>query len=202
LYGPNVQIDGVEIDPKIVDVARQFFNLNAPNVHVIVQDGRYYLRATEKKYDIIAVDAYHQPYIPFQLTTREFFQEVEDHLNSGGTLVVNAGRTSTDYRLVDVISQTMRSVFPNVYLIDTPAFTNTMVIGTKDPSVIANFAKNIDGVRARTPDSPLVTLGDEAIREGHLREAAPGPKIFTDDLAPVEDLIDRILLDYARKGGT
>jgi hypothetical protein len=94
----------------------------------------------------------------------------------------------------------MRSVFPNVYLIDTPAYTNTMVIGTRDPSVIASFARNIDGIRARTPNSPLVTLGDEAIRDGRLREAAPGPKIFTDDLAPVEDLIDRILLDYARKG--
>lgn len=202
LYGPQVQIDGVEIDPKIVDVARRFFNLNAPNVHVIVQDGRYYLRATEKRYDVIGVDAYHQPYIPFQLTTREFFQEVDDHLNDRGTLIVNAGRTNTDYRLVDVISQTMRAVFPNVYLIDTPAFTNTMVIGTKDPSLIANFAANIDRVRAQTPDSPLVTLGDAALRDGHIREAVPGPRVFTDDLAPVEDLIDRILLDYARKGGT
>lgn len=202
LYGPNVQIDGVEIDPKIVDVARRFFNLNAPNVHVIVQDGRYYLRATEKKYDVIGVDAYHQPYIPFQLTTKEFFKEVANHLNDRGTLIVNAGRTSTDYRLVDVISQTMRAVFPNVYLIDTPAFTNTLVIGTKDPSRVESFVRNIDRVRAQTPDSPLVTLGDAALRDGHIREAAPGPKVFTDDLAPVEDLIDRILLDYARKGGT
>ncbi|MGI8855162.1 MAG: spermidine synthase [Thermomicrobiales bacterium] len=202
VYGPNVQIDGVEIDPKIVDVARRFFNLNESNVHVIVQDGRYYLRATEKKYDVIAVDAYHQPYIPFQLTTKEFFQEVDDHLNSGGTVVVNAGRTDTDYRLVDVISQTMRAVFPNVYLIDTPAYTNTMIIGTRDPTTISTFAQNIDSIRARTPNSSLVALGDEAIRDGRLREAAPGPKVFTDDLAPVEDLIDRILLDYARKGGT
>jgi spermidine synthase len=202
LYGPNLQIDGVEIDPKIVDVARQFFNLNAPNVHVIVQDGRYYLRTTEKKYDVIGVDAYHQPYIPFQLTTKEFFQEVSDHLNDNGTAIVNAGRTNTDYRLVDVISQTMRAVFPNVYLIDTPAFTNTLVIGTKNPAAIGNFAMNINAVRATTPDSPLVTLGDAALKEGHIREAVPGPKVFTDDLAPVEDLIDRILLDYARKGGT
>jgi spermidine synthase len=199
-FGPNLQIDGVEIDPKIVDVARTYFNLNEPNVHVIVQDGRYYLRSTEKKYDMIAVDAYHQPYIPFQMTTKEFFQEVYDHLNANGTVVVNAGRTASDYRLVDVISDTMRSVFPNVYLIDTPAYTNTMVIGTRDPSVIGNFAHNIDSIQARTPNSPLVTLGDEAIRDGRLREGLPGPKIFTDDLAPVEDLIDRILLNYARNG--
>jgi len=202
IYGAGVQIDGVEIDPKIVDVARQFFNLDASHVNVIVQDGRYYMRTTDKHYDVIAADAYHQPYIPFQLTTQEFFREAYDHLNDNGTFIVNAGRSNTDYRLVNVISDTMRSVFPNVYLIDTPAFTNTMVIGTKNPTSLANFATNINAVRQTNPTSALVTLGDAAIKDGHIREAAPGSQIFTDDLAPVEDLIDRILLDYARKGGT
>lgn len=202
IYGAGVQIDGVEIDPKIVDVARQFFNLDASHVNVIVQDGRYYIRTTDKHYDVIAADAYHQPYIPFQLTTQEFFREAYNHLNDNGTFIVNAGRSNTDYRLVNVISDTMRSVFPNVYLIDTPAFTNTMVIGTKNPTSLANFAANINAVRQTNPTSALVTLGDAAIKDGHIREAAPGSQIFTDDLAPVEDLIDRILLDYARKGGT
>jgi len=202
IYGAGVKIDGVEIDPKIVEVARQFFNLDASHVNVIVQDGRYYMRTTNKRYDVIAADAYHQPYIPFQLTTQEFFREAYDHLNDNGTFIVNAGRSNTDFRLVNVISDTMRSVFPNVYLIDTPAFTNTMVIGTKNPTTLANFAANINAVRQTDPNSALVTLGDAAIKDGHLREAVPGPQIFTDDLAPVEDLIDRILLDYARKGGT
>jgi len=202
IYGAGVKIDGVEIDPKIVEVARQFFNLDASHVNVIVQDGRYYMRTTSKRYDVIAADAYHQPYIPFQLTTQEFFREAYDHLNDNGTFIVNAGRSNTDFRLVNVISDTMRSVFPNVYLINTPAFTNTMVIGTKNPTTLANFAANINAVRETDPNSALVTLGDAAIKDGHLREAVPGPQIFTDDLAPVEDLIDRILLDYARKGGT
>lgn len=202
IYGAGVKIDGVEIDPKIVEVARQFFNLDASHVNVIVQDGRYYMRTTNKRYDVIAADAYHQPYIPFQLTTQEFFREAYDHLNDNGTFIVNAGRSNTDFRLVNVISDTMRSVFPNVYLINTPAFTNTMVIGTKNPTTLANFAANINAVRETDPNSALVTLGDAAIKDGHLREAVPGPQIFTDDLAPVEDLIDRILLDYARKGGT
>lgn len=203
IYGSDVRIDGVEIDPKIVDVAREYFGLDTvPNLRVIVQDGRYFLRATTKKYDVIAVDAYKQPYIPFQLTTKEFFQEASDRLNDRGTLIVNAGRSNTDYRLVNVISDTMRSVFPHVFLIDTPAFTNTLVIGTRDPGSIAAFTANINAERAVDANSPLVTLGDAAIREGNIREAGPGPNVFTDDLAPVEDLIDRILLDYARKGGT
>ncbi len=196
---PQLRIDGVEIDPKLVDIGRRFFNMNQPGLRVIVQDGRYFLRATNNRYDVIGVDAYKQPYIPFQLTTREFFQEAFDRLNDGGTLVVNAGRTGTDYRLVEVISQTMRAVFPNVYLIDTPTYTNTMVIGTKNPSNIANFAANVDQLRQTRPDAPLVALGEVALRDGNVREVAPGPKVFTDDLAPVEDLIDRIIVDYARK---
>ncbi len=201
-YGTQLHIDGVEIDPKIVEVGREFFDMNQPNLNVVVQDGRYFLRATDKRYDMIGVDAYHQPYIPFQLTTKEFFQESYDHLNDGGTFIVNAGRTSTDYRLVEVISETMRAVFPNVYLIDTPTFTNTMVIGTRQPASLTNLKTNLDVVRAAQPNSPLVTIGDAALKDGNLREAAPGPHVFTDDLAPVEDLINRILLDYARKGGT
>jgi len=89
-----------------------------------------------------------------------------------------------------------------VYLIDTPGYTNTMVIGTKNPSQLADFAKNIEVERSDRPQSPIVTIGEDAIAKGDIREVAPGPKVFTDDLAPVEDLIDRILLDYARKGGS
>ncbi len=201
-FGPQLRVDGVEIDPEIVNVGRQFFNMNEPNLNVIVQDGRYYLKSTEKKYDIIAVDAYKQPYIPFQLTTREFFQEAYTHLNDNGTFIVNAGRSATDYRLVDVISDTMRSVFPHVYRIDAAGYTNTMVIGTRGDSRLENFTANINAERVVHPASSAVAIGDLALKSGNMREAVPGPQIFTDDLAPVEDLVDRILLDYARNGGS
>jgi hypothetical protein len=76
-----------------------------------------------------------------------------------------------------------------------------MVIGTKSPTTVGNLAANLNTVRQAQPNSDLVKIGDAALQDGKVREAAPGPKVFTDDLAPVEDLIDRILLDYARKGG-
>lgn len=201
-YGPQVRIDGVEIDPRIVDVGRRFFGMTDPRINAIVEDGRYYLKTTEKRYDIVAVDAYKQPYIPFQLTTREFFQEAYNHLNDQGVLVLNAGRTATDFRLVDVVSDTMRSVFPNVYRIDAAGYTNTLVIGTRTPSQLANFLANVNAERTLHPQSSAVTIGDLAMQTGNVRESQPGPRIFTDDLAPVEDVIDRILIDYARKGGT
>ncbi|HEY6410130.1 MAG TPA: fused MFS/spermidine synthase, partial [Ktedonobacteraceae bacterium] len=112
-YGP-IPIDGVEIDGTIVNLAQQYFHMNEPNLHVIVQDGRYFLQTTKAQYDVIGIDAYQQPYVPFQLTTREFFQEVRTHLSPTGVAVINAGRTCCDFRLVEALAQTMRSVFTNV----------------------------------------------------------------------------------------
>src|SRR5437762_188438 len=103
-FGASVQITGVEIDPDIVDVAHRYFHLNEPNVHPVVADARYWLDTQAAKYDVIVMDAYRQPYIPFHLTTREFFSGVRDHLAPGGVAVVNAGRTASDYRLVDALA--------------------------------------------------------------------------------------------------
>src|SRR5215467_2874090 len=121
-YGP-IPIDGVEIDNTIVTMGREYFHMNEPNLHVVLQDGRYFLQTSSQKFDVVAIDAYQQPYVPFQLTTKEFFQEVRNHLTPTGVTVINAGRTSSDYRLVNALAETMHSVFPNVYIIDTALFT-------------------------------------------------------------------------------
>ena len=199
VYGP-IPIDGVEIDPRIVEVGREFFAMTQPNLNVIVQDGRYFLKTTDRRYDVIGVDAYRQPYIPFQLTTREFFQEAYDHLNDDGVLVLNAGRFGTDYRLVDAMATTMRAVFPNVYLVDVGRFSNTMVIATKAPPVapgIANYEANI----ARLPQgSPLRTIGETSLRSGNIREwNDTGGLVFSDNRAPVELVIDQIIIGAAQE---
>ncbi|MGN6359705.1 MAG: spermidine synthase [Thermomicrobiales bacterium] len=194
VYGP-IPIDGVEIDPKIVEVGRKYFDMNEPNLNVIVQDGRYFLKKTDRRYDVIGVDAYRQPYIPFQLTTKEFFQEAYDHLNDEGVLVLNAGRYGNDYRLVHAVADTMKAVFPNVYIIDVARFSNSMVIATKTPSTATNFAANI----ARLPaGSPLRTIGDLSLSAGNVREwQSDGGLVFTDNRAPVEQVIDQIIIHAA-----
>ncbi|HYH13069.1 MAG TPA: fused MFS/spermidine synthase [Thermomicrobiales bacterium] len=194
-YGP-VPIDGVEIDPAIVEVGRKYFDMNEPNLNVIVEDGRYVLRTSDKSYDLIAVDAYKQPYIPFQLTTKEFFQETYDHLDEDGTLVINVGRTEDDYRLVDVISSTMKSVYPHVYLIDVERYHNTMVVATKSPSSIDTF---IEAVESQPEGSLLKTVGERSIDTGDIREVTTVDTVFTDDHAPIERVVDLIILDEARE---
>src|SRR5579863_1170363 len=96
VYGP-VPIDGVEIDPAIVNVGRKYFNMNEPNLHIYEQDGRTFMDTTHQQYDVVAIDAFQQPYIPFQLTTREFFTEIRSHLSATGVVALNTGHTTNDY---------------------------------------------------------------------------------------------------------
>jgi spermidine synthase len=195
-YGP-IPIDGVEIDSTIVDLGRQYFHMTEPNLHVIVQDGRYYLQTTSQKYDVICIDTYQQPYVPFQFTTQEFFKTVRDHLTPTGVVAVNAGRTSTDYRLVEALAQTMHSVFPNVYIMDTERFTNSLVIGTNAPTSLDNFMIN----SASLTNPLLQNVAQESNIYGNIREEHSRTVYFTDDRAPVEQLIDQIILGAVENKG-
>jgi spermidine synthase len=193
-YGDGVRIAGVEIDPDILAVAKRYFHLDEPNVHPVVDDARFWLATKGGSYDVIVMDAYRQPYIPFHLTTREFFELVRGHLRPGGVAVVNAGRTATDYRLVAALASTMASVFPNVYLVDVPDYTNTIVYGTTEPTTLDDIRHNLG-----LAQEPLVQqVAFSAENEGQLRPSTYHGQVFTDDLAPVERLIDEIILGFVR----
>jgi spermidine synthase len=194
-YGP-IPIDGVEIDPEIARVGEEYFHMSeeAPGLAVHIADGRYYLRTSDDTYDLIAVDAYHQPYIPFQLTTTEFFDEIQDHLEPGGVAAINVGRTDTDYRLVDAIASTMNDVFPYVYAIDTARYDNTLLIGSSSPDGLAALAAAATSLPA---GSPLQVTALASVEQGSPRLLDPGGMVYTDDLAPVEQVIDLIILDEA-----
>jgi spermidine synthase len=196
-FGTGVDITGVEIDPDILDVAHRYFHLDEPNVHPVVADARYWLDTHAGKYDVIVLDAYRQPYIPFHLTTREFFNEVRGHLKPGGVAVVNAGRTATDYRLVDAIASTMSADYPSVFLVDVPEFSNTLVYASTQPTTLADVEHNLGLIK-----EPLAqSVASSAMGEGKLRVSQYHSQVFTDDLAPVERLIDQIIFSYVT-GGT
>src|SRR5215216_1302038 len=180
-YGP-IPITGVEIDPEITDVAREYFALDEmKNLNVIVADGRYALRTSDAAFDLIGVDAYRQPYIPFQLTSREFFQDVSAHLRPGGVAVVNAGRTRTDFRLVNAIGSTMRDVFPYVAAIDVSRYTNTILIGSDTP---LSADALIDNVERLPQASPVREVAGWSLDSGNIRAmpaaTTPGGLVFTD----------------------
>lgn len=116
-YGP-VDIEGVEIDPAIIDLGRRYFNMKEPNLRVHVTDGRTFLAASKQPYDWVIVDAYQGGEIPSHLITREFFQQLKAHLTPGGVLSINiAWYEPDDQELVRRLATTVGSVFPYYYAI-------------------------------------------------------------------------------------
>ncbi len=200
IYGP-IAIDGVEIDPGIIEAGQEWFDMTEPNLNLHAQDGRFFLANTDNTYDVIIVDAYRPPYIPFHLTTQEFFQEIYNHLNEDGVMAINAGRTATDYSLVETLGATMHTAFPNVYVLDAPSYGstlgNSLVIATKQPTRIDNFLANAPAL-----EDPLLRLVAERALNSRIWELQPDKDtiIFTDDKAPVEQVIHSLIVRYLLGG--
>ena len=191
-YGPGIELTGVEIDPDILAAGRRYFHLEDAHANEVVSDARYWLATQAGDYDVMVLDAYRQPYIPFQLTTREFFQQVRDHLNPGGVVAVNVGRTATDFRLVDALASTMAAVYPTVFLLDDTSFPNTIVYGTTEKVTLDDVAHNL-----ALESAPLVSdAATTALAEGELRVSPYHGQVYTDDLAPIERLIDEVIFGY------
>ncbi len=194
VYGP-VPIDGVEIDPAIVDVGRKYFAMNESNLHVHVQDGRTYIETTQAKYDVVAIDAFQQPYIPFQLTTREFFTTIRSHLSSTGVVALNTAHTTHDYRLVQAFINTMSQVFPSVYVFNVPGTFNTEIMATVQPTSITTFRANLARFPSTSTMGQVASEVSPVVTQGHSDRGL----IFTDDRAPIEQITDQLLLSYIQQ---
>jgi hypothetical protein len=168
--------------------------MNEPNLNVIVQDGRYFLAQSDRKYDVIIIDAYHQPYIPFHVATEEFFALALEHLGPGGVVAINVGRTASDFRLVDVLAATMNEIFETVFIIDVPGDTNSVVIGTEQPTTLEDFYARLEGIS----DSWLLQVA--GLARGQVRRFEGQGLTLTDDRAPVEHLTHLIILRYMLEG--
>ena len=194
VYGP-VPIDGVEIDPAIVDVGRKYFAMDEPNLHVYAQDGRAFLATTRAQYDLVAIDAFQQPYIPFQLTTREFFTIIRSHLSPTGVVVLNTGHTTHDFRLVQAFVNTMSQVFPRVYTFNVPGTFNTEVMATMQPTSVETFRANL----AQFPPTSVMGQVANEVLPVVTQAHSDGGIVFTDDRAPIEQITDQLLLSYIQQ---
>jgi spermidine synthase len=191
---PGAQIDGVELDPALTDMARTYFGLDRiRGLHTITADGRAFLETTSSRYDLIVIDAYRQAYIPFYLVTQEFFQLARDHLASGGAIALNVARTPGDDRLAQAIDGTLASVMPSTYLWPALHF-NELVVGLDHPLSRAQVVTRVGAVPPAVASLvPLVRRDIAAVA------ASEDP--MTDDRAPVEWLTDRAIIEHIARGG-
>ena len=184
-YFPHAQVEGVEIDQKITDLAREHFEL-PEDVEVATYDGRAYLKGVQKKYDVIMVDAYQDITIPFQMSSVEFFKEVQEHLKADGVMVVNMNMKSQKKgNINEYLSDTIASIFPNVYTVDVSGSSNRELFAFSDHSALSRLSQ------AGGLDRELLAHL-ENVEEG-LMQYHGGSRILTDDQAPVELLGMRVI---------
>lgn len=192
-YYGDMDMEGVEIDEKITELSRRYFSLS-DHVPVTTYDGRAFLNATDKKYDVIMVDAYQDITIPFQMSSKEFFSLVKEHLTKDGIMVVNMNMRGTDDGNINqYLSDTIGSVFEAEYVVDVAGSTNRELFASENPDMIEVLNDNI----ADLDDSQLKTLMQHVL--DHTTEYQKGDYILTDDKAPVEllgmQVIDELIRD-------
>ena len=194
-YFGNVNVEGVEIDEKITDLAHEYFEL-PEDIKVTTYDGRAYLQGlgASDKYDVIMVDAFQDITIPFQMSSVEFFSLVKDHLTDDGVMVVNMNMKSDGKEGInEYLSDTISTVFDEVYTVDVYNNTNRILFASNDPDIIGRFVKGYE----REENADLKSMM-ETVELGLVKYEA-GDLILTDDKAPVELLsmkaIDAIIRD-------
>lgn len=177
----NVAFDAVDIDPEVIRVAEDYFNLPADSrLNKIAADGRMFLKGKEKQYDVIMVDAYNRLGIPFHLTTKEFFETIAQALKPGGIVIFNVvssieGEYSPFFKSM---LYTITQVFPNYRLFESE---------TTNPNKIDNLILVVS--KNTLPPAEEMPVGKEYVSPIDLTDAV----LLTDNYAPVEKLAVKIL---------
>ncbi len=195
----SIQIDGYEIDPEIIRVGQEYFGMNLPNLRYYAQDGRVGLAQSDRRYDIIGIDAYQPPYIPWHLTTQEFFHLVYQHLEADGVMVINVGRSPSDRSLVNSLVGSIQSVFPVVYVMDVPGSFNSIIYATVQSTQIQNLYNNLLYLYTQSETHPLLITAMERL-VSNLQPTPESATVFTDDRAPVEWMTNQMVINYVLFG--
>ncbi len=198
IFGP-IPIDGFEIDPAIIRVGQDYFGMTQPNLEPIPLDGRWGLSQSGERYSVISIDAYRPPYIPWHLTTREFFQVVRDHLSEDGVLVINVGRAPGDRRLIDGLAGTIGTIFPSIYVMDIPNTFNSILYATVQPTTLDDVHANYVSLLERGDAHPVLM---DALQRAilYMQPTPDSEMVFTDDLAPIEWITNNMILSYMAGG--
>ena len=205
----GINVEGVEIDEDITRLAREYFHLSE-DIPVWTYDGRAFLNAVDRTYDVIMVDAYQDITIPFQMSSVEFFTLVKDHLNPGGVMVVNMnmrGQDGDEEGITFALSQTIGSIFPNCYVVDVPGTTNRELFASENEAMLEDMARNLKQEAQPQMLAMMQRVTDQMERYEVKRRSADGKNgaegeiysVMTDDQAPVEllgmQVIDELIAD-------
>jgi spermidine synthase len=201
----DVRIDVVEIDSDVIRAARDYFNLpvdNGSRLMIYNDDARNFLSKTEKKYDLIILDAFSQNYVPFHLMTLEYFQLLDKKLTSDGVIISNNIGSMTGDRsdIVRAVYKTISQVFPSLYVFPTEHnpgnLQNIMLAAMKNSTVeySKDQLRQLESDNDKNNHNSSTILADIDYSE-HLYEAelkTNDVPLLTDQFAPVEMLINPV----------
>ncbi len=205
-YFQGMRIEGVEIDKDITRLAREYFHLSQ-DVPVYEYDGRAYLNAVEKTYDVIMVDAYQDITIPFQMSSVEFFTMVKEHLNPGGVMVVNMNMRGQEGEegIAFSLSQTISSVFPYCYYVNCGEYSsNREFFATDSKDALDVMARGLEKEGQQDLIAMMQKVTENLIPFSRMEKdgKAADHGVMTDDQAPVEllgmQVIDQLIADEVK----
>jgi spermidine synthase len=130
----NIQIDGVEIDPKVVEISKKYFGVTDDERDIYIEDARTFTKNGTKKYDIIVADLYNKDiFIPSHLITMEFFSEIKNMTTETGVLLLNVNSKTADSEFLNKIHSTMRHSYNFTNQKPTQNYNFLVVGGNKQP---------------------------------------------------------------------
>lgn len=185
-FFPNLELEGVEIDPMMISVGKKFFASDDIPMKIFENDGRVFLDQTKKKYDFIMVDVYRDElYIPFHLATKEFFDLVKARLTERGSMIMNIAAIE-DSEMLRLLKNTVTASFPIAYEYRAPGSANSLIIAFREKP---DFSKIIP---ANLP-LDLRTLIQQILREIQIISHDPSQDFAIDNLSAIEFLTEKMI---------
>jgi len=180
---PSLDITCVELDPAVVELATKHFGVRQqPKFKIAVADGRNYMVKSRETWNVVMIDAYRGPFVPFHLLTEEFFKVVKSKLKAGGVLVQNIEPSTM---MFDSAIATIQRVFDNVEVYD--AGGNAVAVAYDGPR--KTDAQLKERAAALQKAHRFVYPLEAFLPERRLVTRTVKGKVFTDDFAPVESLL-------------
>jgi len=196
---PNMEIDAVELDPEVIKLAKDHFNIKeGKQLRLHAQDGRLFLTRTQTQYDIIMLDAYFTDAMPFHLATKQFFELAQKKLTPNGIVVANliSAVTGPSGKIARAFARTLRQVYPQTYIfasrrpdnVSLETIQNVIVIATRDKQRIdiKEIVKRASALDKGLFPDPVQDIA-VAYFDRQLPEDVP---ILTDDYAPTDNLLN------------
>jgi spermidine synthase len=180
-YYPSAVIDVAELDPDVVDVAKEFFGFREDErTRAHVGDGRRFIEEVRQPYDIIFLDAFGANSVPAHLATQEFLQAVRRALAPSGVVVSNIWPTHSN-PLYDAMVRTHQETFDELFILDVFGHVNKILLALPRKQPLGQDELGLAARKVSSAKQFHFDLGEQ-VRYGflHARDRNPQGRVLRD----------------------